>query len=227
MAKTELTIEIERAIKTWHPAQIGDIKINRQRPEYTALEVPATHGTNTGGIIDAVRISEYFGDLEYRNVCRLAKWSKEGIRSTGVTCLRQLDPLGTIPECCDETRCRFCSCEKRGSPMILLTCIEVKVTMNDFRSVHGHNFIGNMNYYAVPSELAKKIEPLVPSEIGILAFLHEGMYQGIRTRRRAQFLPMTDEQQKWLMLSAFKRFSTDMRYSYEKLIQKYRLREIP
>lgn len=222
MAKTDLTIEIEDAIKTWHPARIGEIKINKFRPEYTALEVPAAHGTNTGGVIDAVRISEYFGDMEYRNVCRLSKWRKDGIRSTGATCLRRFNPLGNLPEYCDETSCRFCSCEKRGSPMILLTCIEVKVTMNDFRSVHGHNFIGNMNYYAVPAELVKKIEPFVPVEIGILAYLHEGMYKGIRTRRPASFLPMTDEQQKWLMLSAFKRFSDEMKCDFDKLILKYK-----
>ena len=205
MAKTELTKEIESAIKTWHPTQIGDIRINRQRVEYTALEVPAVHGTNTGGVIDAVRISEYFGDRQYRNVCRLSKWRKDGIRSTGAKCLRQLDPLGTLPEYCEETRCCFNSCEERGSQKILLTCIEIKVTTNDFRSVHGHNFIGNMNYYAIPAELYKEIAPLVPPDIGILVYLHKGTYKGLRTRRAPIFIPMTDEQQKWLMLHSFMR----------------------
>lgn len=50
MAKTEITKTIEQAICDWHPAQIGDIKINKFRGEHTALEVPAECGTTAGGI---------------------------------------------------------------------------------------------------------------------------------------------------------------------------------
>ena len=61
--KTEMTRTIEQAIVEWNPAQIGDIKVNKFRAHHTGLEVPAECGTTTGGIVDAVRVSEYFGDI--------------------------------------------------------------------------------------------------------------------------------------------------------------------
>ena len=106
--------------------------------------------------------------------------------------------------------------------MLLLTCIEIKVTKADFKSEHGHNFVGNLNYYAVPEEIYKEIEPLVPEGIGILVYLHKGMYQGLRSRRKPTFRPMTDEEQKWLLLSVFKRVR-DMDYArYTELLNNRR-----
>jgi len=48
-------------------------------------------------------------------------------------------------------------------------CIEIKVSLSDFKSKNGHNFVGHLNYYAVPFELVDKIVDLVPKNIGILA----------------------------------------------------------
>ena len=95
---------------------------------------------------------------------------------------------------------------------MLITCFEVKVTKSDFKSEHGHNFVGNMNYYAVPEEIYKDIEPLVPEGIGILVYLHRGQYVGLRSKRKPTFRPMTHEEQKWMILSVFKRVR-DMDYA--------------
>lgn len=51
-----------------------------------------------------------------------------------------------------------------------IICVEVKITLSDFKSKHGHNFVGNKNYYAVPLDLVDKIRVLVPKHIGIIAF---------------------------------------------------------
>lgn len=48
-------------------------------------------------------------------------------------------------------------------------CVEVKITLADFKSKHGHNFVGNKNYYAVPLDLVDKIKDLVPKHVGIIA----------------------------------------------------------
>lgn len=210
MAKTELTKAIEEAILNWHPAEIGGIKINKFRGEHTALEVPAECGTTAAGIVDAVRISEYFGDIELTHVCRPAFWRKEGIRAT-IECPKGKDMTGKLEEECDQETCRWNGLKKRGAPKILLTCFEIKITKSDFKSQHGHNFIGNQNYYVVPSELYPEIESLVPEGVGVLVYLHKGMYVGLRTKRRAEFKPMTDEDQKWLLLSVLKRIR-DMDY---------------
>lgn len=204
MPKTELTRQIEQAILDWHPAKIGDIKINTFRGEHTALEVVAECGTTKGGIVDAVRVSEYFGDYERRHICRPAQWRRQGIRQ-GISCELGNHPAKPLPDFCEQTTCRWNGISDVGRQKVLLTCFEIKVTKSDFKSEHGHNFIGNMNYYAVPEEIYKEIEPYVPHEIGILVFLHNGKYTGLRTKRKAVFKEMTDEDQKWLILSVFKR----------------------
>ena len=76
-----------------------------------------------------------------------------------------------------------------------------------------------MNFYAVPEEIYKEIEPLVPDGIGILVYLHKGQYCGLRTKRKATFREMTEEDQKWLLLSVFKRVR-DMDYAkYQRWLQ--------
>ncbi len=204
MPKTDLTKQIEQAILDWHPAKIGDIKINTSRREHTALEVVAECGTTRSGIVDAVRVSEYFGDYERRHICRPAQWRREGIRQ-GISCELGFHPSKPLPDFCEQTTCRWNGTSEVGTQKILLTCFEIKVTKSDFKSEHGHNFIGNMNYYVVPEEIFKEIYPLVPGEIGILVFYHGEKYTGLRTKQKAVFREMSDEDQKWLILSVFKR----------------------
>lgn len=202
MGKTEMTKAIEDAILRWMPVQIGDVMINAQRKQHTALEVCAKCGTTKSGIVDAVRVSEYVGDLEYRNLCRVTSWNdkmREHFRC----------PIGytadDLPCDCEQTWCKHNTLVREGKPKILVTCIEIKVTKSDFKSEHGHNFVGNMNFYAVPEELFAEIEPLVPPNIGILVYLHKGKYIGLRTKRKPMYMELTDEAQKWLILSVMKR----------------------
>ncbi|MCD8308912.1 MAG: hypothetical protein LUD19_03575 [Clostridia bacterium] len=221
--KTDLTKTIEQAIIEWNPAQIGDVKVNQFRAHHTGLEVPAECGTTTGGIIDAVRVSEYFGDIKYRRICRPSGWRRNGGKQK-INCPNRGKPTTArqLPHHCDNTGCMWNGVVKDGVPKILLTCFEIKVTKSDFKSDHGHNHVGNLNYYAVPEEIYKEIEPLVPKDIGILVYLHRGIYQGLRTKRRPTFKELTDEEQKWLLLSTFKRVR-DMDYErYIKLIAEER-----
>lgn len=219
MAKTELTKAIEKAILEWHPAQIGNTKINKHRREHTALEVPVECGTTASGIVDAVRVSEYFGDLERRHVCRVARWRKDGIRAR-ITCPKGKDlQQPNLERECNNTGCRYGAFEEVGSCKILLTCFEIKVTKSDFKSQHGHNFIGNQNYYVVPNELYSEIKDFVPEDVGVLVYLHEGSYVGLRTKKRSEKRELTDEDQKWLILSVMKRIR-DMDYQqYQEMLE--------
>lgn len=220
MAKTELTKDIEKAIVEWNPAQIGDIKVNKFRAHHTGLEVPAECGTTSGGIVDAVRVSEYFGNVKLRHLCRMGRWKAK--TGSSLLCTNGKDiAAGDEPEC-EHYGCPWNGTSKEGTPQVLITCIEIKVTKSDFKSEHGHNFVGNMNYYAVPEEIYKEVEPLVPDGIGILVYLHRGQYIGLRSRRKPTYREMTDEEQKWLILSVFKRVR-DMDYSrYQKMLEQVR-----
>lgn len=40
---------------------------------------------------------------------------------------------------------------------IISTCYEIKISKSDFKSIHGHNFVGNFNYYVIPKELYDKL----------------------------------------------------------------------
>ena len=221
MPKTDLTKRIEQAILEWHPAKIGEININTSRREHTALEVVATCGTTSGGIVDAVRVSEYFGDIKSEHICRPSSWRKDGIRAN-LHCNLGYDTMRPLPLFCNQTDCKWNGVSQVGQAKVLLTCFEIKVTKSDFHSEHGHNFIGNLNFYAVPQEIYKEVEAEVPQEIGILAYYNTPHYNGLRTKRKAVFREMDEESQKWLILSVLKRIR-DMDYKkYREWCENYK-----
>ena len=47
-------------------------------------------------------------------------------------------------------------------------CYEIKSSVNDFHSPNGHNFIGDYNYYVMPSSVFEKIGEEIPWKIGVL-----------------------------------------------------------
>ena len=100
----------------------------------------------------------------------------------GFTCIRGYGP-GEKPELCDEVGCRCRHIREVGHQEILITCYEIKVSKSDFKSKHGHNFVGNCNYYVIPNELYAAVADLVPEDIGIILYLHAGSYVACAGRR--------------------------------------------
>lgn len=49
-----------------------------------------------------------------------------------------------------------------------IKCYEIKVTKSDFHSTHGHNFVGNYNYYVMPKALYAEVKDEIPEEIGVM-----------------------------------------------------------
>lgn len=47
-------------------------------------------------------------------------------------------------------------------------CYEIKVTRNDFYSKANNTFIGNYNYYVMPSELYDRVKKDIPNHVGVL-----------------------------------------------------------
>lgn len=56
---------------------------------------------------------------------------------------------------------------KRGKEREVIV-LEIKTSLQDFRSKSGHNFYGHKNYYVVPQDLVDKIRDEVPGHIGII-----------------------------------------------------------
>lgn len=48
---------------------------------------------------------------------------------------------------------------------------EMKISVEDFKSLHGHNFEGHYNYYVLPNlELFAKIKDRIPAGVGCLVY---------------------------------------------------------
>ncbi len=202
MAKTELTKTIERALKYYAPAEIGGIKINKFRGWSTAFEVPAECGTTSGGIIDCVRVNEYFGNLSKNRVCRLFKYKQDGVHAW--KCPHGVEDKD-IKRACDKADCRWNALATNGVPKVLITCFEIKITKSDFKSIHGHNFVGNLNFYVMPKELYPQVEDLVPDGVGVILYTKANGFVGLRRKINSRFQEMTDSDQKWMVLSVLKR----------------------
>lgn len=57
------------------------------------------------------------------------------------------------------------------------TCYEIKVTKEDLNSKNGHNFVGDKNYYVVPSSLKKEAKEKVKgTDIGVMTYNGNGSF---------------------------------------------------
>ena len=201
MAKTDITVDIEKALRYYAPRELGGITINTSRGRSTAFEVPVECGTNTAGMVDCVRISEYFGDKERTRVCRCHTWKRDGIRRMSINCPNGIADSDKTPELCDNDKCTWNLLRELGRPKILVQCFEIKISKADFRSKNGHNFVGNLNYYVVPTEFYNGIKDEVPEGVGVILY----KAGSLRRKQDATFNKMTDEDQKWMILNVLKR----------------------
>ena len=198
MAKTEMTTRIEQALKTYNPATLGGVPLNKMRPSYIEFEVPVECGTNTAGVIDAVGIDEYFSAVEEKHLCWWTLYAHAGIRKNFAAkdCARSIDKVKDLPlECA--ANCRYSQLGRSGKQDIMIECYEIKISKADFKSKNGHNFVGNVNYYVVPNSLYHEVKDLVPEGIGVIVFFQDSQYPTLRRKKDAEFRPMSDEDQKW------------------------------
>lgn len=95
---------------------------------------------------------------------------------------------------------------KQATPFVLITCVEIKITLSDFKSKHGHNFCGHCNYYAMPKDLYPKVLDLIPDGVGVLLF-YDGEVNanqkpstyplyGIRKKKDSAYRQLPEETQK-------------------------------
>ena len=63
-------------------------------------------------------------------------------------------------------------------------CYEIKSSVEDFNSKHGHNFIGDMNYYVMPQEVLEAVRDKIPYAVGVLVPNIYGHLRVAKTARR-------------------------------------------
>jgi hypothetical protein len=195
--KTDLTLNIERLIRVYDPLEFDGIKINKFRPRHTFFEFPVECGTTSCGLVDAVRICEYFKPTSNKLICR----AYHDIVPKG--CKMGLAEDSPIPEICTAEKCMWQSKITTDVPEILFIFFEVKVTIQDFKSKNGRNFKGNLNYYVMPRSLFVEVKDSIPDGVGVICLDSKGWR--LKRARGSAFTSLSDEQEKWYLMSALKK----------------------
>lgn len=205
MSETALTREIKDKLNLWKPKKLGPLEVAYYRKQYADEEVCVTHGCTTSGIIDYVWLAEGFTNPIKTTNCS-AKWYIKNASmncSNDSPCHYSNDELKHIDKCDCEDSCAYkrLGVEKEDSKAVV--CFEIKVTTQDFSSKHGHNFVGNLNYYIVPKELVQKIKSKVPENIGLIS------YTGSQFRiiKDAVWNDISEDLYSWFLLSLFNKFT--------------------
>ncbi len=137
------------------------------------------------GIVDSIRFEDYIDKDSSK--CTIEK-CKDGFSGYGKHCVGCIHPHR-------EYQIGMC-----------ITCFECKISISDFKSQNGHNFHGNRNYYVVPKDIVKKIENMVPEDIGILIWLETDKYAGLRMYKECTFNEVSDKLKWQLLYDAMKKW---------------------
>ena len=85
-------------------------------------------------------------------------------------------------------------------------CYEIKSSVEDFHSKHGHNFIGDFNYYVMSREVFDAVKSEIPFRIGV--YIPEGttLYCIKRAKRTDRTRSVSE-----MLLMMFRSFARDKR----------------
>jgi hypothetical protein len=159
------------------------------------------------GIVDSIRFEDFYADEEY--LCRvldIARFSEPDQRAT--TAMHELGKClrdgGTEK---DDRKCHGCILRCHSWQIgMMVTCYEVKATYSDFKSINGHNFHGNENFYCVPKALASRIAGEISADIGILAYYEGERQYGLRQFRPSGWRDVSDRTKVELLYNAMKKW---------------------
>ena len=116
-------------------------------------------------------------------VLRLPRFSK---KAKEATCVKDISSIDFCREHCSERWCHFHKTNHLYTLDAVITCVEIKISVSDFHSAHGHNFVGHCNYYAMPTELYKKVKGEIPEDIGVLLYYDGESTCGIRKAKECK-----------------------------------------
>ena len=104
----------------------------------------------------------------------------------------------------------------------IIWCYEIKVSVSDFHSKHGHNFYGHYNYYVMTPDLYKEVKDEIPAGVGVLV----GKY--LDCRKKATRKKLTAEQADMMRLYLVRSLSREVKKNWKskqgKVIDEYERR---
>lgn len=222
MAKTELTRQIESALMVWAPTHYAGMRVDQFRDAICAREVPVECGSIKGGLIDYACVQECFVQETKVGTCKLAVYRDADKDLVWPDLQQELSELGCPNEeygyafrthPCPREVCRYHKTGYEYTVDTVIACVEIKISVEDFHSPHGHNFCGHCNYYAMPKSLYAKVKDEIPEDIGVLLYYDgtEGPFRGIRKKKECVPHELNTETQKWLIMSIAKRATKELR----------------
>lgn len=177
MAETQLTKNIKTRCRAFRPLINSSNRSIRWAEEVSVLT----------GVVDVIRFEDYIVEEHQELQCyHDVYFTRKEVKDKDC-CL-------VNGEC---ERCRHYNLYNKKTLGILTTCFEVKITKSDFKSKHGHNFVGNHNYYVVPKELIEDVIGLVSEGIGLIAYypktsnmriVKESIYKEIHESNLSRYL---------------------------------------
>lgn len=184
MSETELTKEIKRSLIYYKTEMNNEMRTVRYASEVNVIT----------GFVDFIRFEDYIQD-DYTE-CKNQKCKIEG---------------STFPN----KHCKACIHKIHSyNTGILTTCFEIKITLSDFKSKNGHNFVGNRNYYVVPKDLSKKITDYVPDDVGIIAYYGD---KRLRKVKECKFKQISEQDLNWYLYNAFKKWVDNIDLKYKEI----------
>lgn len=63
-------------------------------------------------------------------------------------------------------------------------CYEIKSSIEDFKSKHGHNFLGDFNYYVMPLAVFDRVKDQIPYGVGVYVPDNEWRLRNIKKAKR-------------------------------------------
>lgn len=204
MAKTNITKQMENAIKYYEPAKFGGVVRSKARMSCLLYEFNTKGGENrlaVNGYVDAIRIEE--GMLGVRRQCLAKTRCHDNYPYNRDNCKKHIPFVEMTPDFCNY-QCQYGYTPiSDGKAIILVTCFEVKSCISDFRSLNGHNFFGNCNYYVMPNELYSLVKEEIPEHIGVIGFNEEK--QSLRIKKDCIYHELELESINWILREAHKK----------------------
>ena len=196
MSKTQLTKNIEKALAAYQPAKLDNIILNYRRGQYMDFEVPVTHSHIEDGLVDCVWLAEGFTNKRELKHCRYPKHlASNYVVSRERLCeinFEDVDKDTYVP--CTNTACYYNSPLISQDEITPIICFEIKISKSDFHSPHGHNFVGNLNYYVMPYNLFKDLKDEIPDNIGCITYHYtsDDLVGRLRYQKKSEYVTNID-----------------------------------
>ena len=101
-----------------------------------------------------------------------------------------------------------------------IRAFEIKVTKSDFHSKHGHNFVGNLNYYVMPHKLYKEVKDEISDDIGVMCPKNGQLYI-VKSAKKVPLKEPLYKMELYMIRSLFREYEKSIYAENKELLNSY------